>query len=161
MKPVCDQVPLLPAQTAILLKKKMFLILLATFSSFTKESHRVGLSKNDSALCMILLLPAHHFSKCTVTVEMMHTLVQTRINLFFFQLLPLEVVVDHFHDHLHLTLPSSSITPALCTSSFTTSINLLCGLPVFYLLGSSIFNILHHIHYPSVLHFQTISSLPL
>ncbi|XP_076734817.1 uncharacterized protein LOC143414406 isoform X1 [Maylandia zebra] len=39
----------------------------------------------------------------------------------------------------------------LCKSFFTTSMNLLCGLPVFLLPGSSVFNILHPVYALSLL----------
>lgn len=43
---------------------------------------------------------------------------------------------------LPYSLASSSVTPTLCTSSFTAFLNLLCGISIFLVPGSLVFNII-------------------
>lgn len=70
---------------------------------------------------------------------------------FFFFFLPLGVVkVDHLPSS-HPILTSFSITSTLCMPSFTISMNLLWGLPLFLLVCSSIFGILCPVYRLSLL----------
>lgn len=65
---------------------------------------------------------------------------------FFFQLPPLGfATVDHLPPSYPITW-SSFITPALCRSSFTKSMNLIWDFPLFLLAGSFIFSILFPIY---------------
>ena len=63
--------------------------------------------------------------------------------LFFFRLVPFQVLPQQITVfHLNLFSVSSTRTPATCMSSLTVSINLLFGLPLCLLTGSSISSIL-------------------
>lgn len=74
--------------------------------------------------------------KATIMVDVSVSYGSFVPDFFFFQLFPHQIIC------LHLTLGSSSVAPALSMSSFTTSMNFLCGLPFSLQPVSFIFNIL-------------------
>lgn len=80
---------------------------------------------------------------------------------FLFPLLPLGMAIT---SHLTLTLSvvSSSVTQTLCRPSFTSCLNLLCGLPLFFLPGSCFQRPLPNISTTSLLLMsKTVSALHL